>query len=225
MVLSDRLRSAGTLAGLGFLTSVVATLIVVTRHTSVLIVFGCILVVFGVFKVVHSFWIKTDGKLRWSTFWTGVLSGFGGGVLFAETDAWRAVSHELTLMVFYALTAIAVSVLLSGYYDVVTKRVIWAILTNAQISTGDECLFYFAANLFSGFLIGITVGHSGARHKVGPMDGTGVAYAVGIWFLNALVLAVFGWVIAEEKADIAGKYQSAAVPIMTDATYTNAEPR
>jgi hypothetical protein len=120
-------------------------LVLVTHNTSAVIAFGIAFLVCGVFKLLHSFWLKTDGKLRWSTFWTGIFCSFGGSILFAETDDWRAVSHPLTLTVFYAFTAIAVSVLLSNYYDVVTGSA----LANAQIGAGDERLFYFATNLFS----------------------------------------------------------------------------
>jgi hypothetical protein len=127
------------------------------------------------------------------------------------------------LTVFYAFTAIAVSVLLSNYYDVVTGHALSTLLANAQIGAGDERLFYFATNLFSGFLIGVTVAQSAVGHKVVAFDGRAIAYAIGIWILNAFLLAIFGWVISKDRTDIIGKYKSAAVPIMSDATYTDDE--
>jgi hypothetical protein len=224
MAVSDRLCAAGILAVLGLLTSAIASVVVATRQTSALIVFGSVLLVFGVVKVLHSFWLKTDRKLRWSTFWTGVLCSFGGGVLFAETDDWRADSYSLTLIVFYSLTAIAVSVLLSNYYNRVTGCAFPAILANAQIGPGDERLFYFATNLFSGFFAGVAVAHSAARLDVAEFDAMGIIYAVPVWFINALLLAIFGWVIAKDRAEIKGKYNSTTIPIISDAAYTDGEP-
>jgi uncharacterized membrane protein HdeD (DUF308 family) len=78
MSLSDLLCATGILAVLGFLMSVIASLVLTMHNNSAVITFSIALLVCGVFKLLRSFWLKTDGKLCWSTFWTGIFCSFGG---------------------------------------------------------------------------------------------------------------------------------------------------
>jgi hypothetical protein len=176
MSVSNAASAAATLALLGFLTSLIASLIVATNNNICLIIIGVVLMVLMLQRFFSAWFIKDDGKRRWTTFWTGLFCAFGGMVLFFENDDLRSKSSTLTIVVLFSLTAIAVSTVLSNYYQYITRCLIGGILDGAGVQASDERLLYFAVNLFSGFFIGVAVGASNPTNKSGYMDGTGIAY-------------------------------------------------
>jgi hypothetical protein len=221
MSVSNALSAAATLAVLGFLTSLIASLIVATNNDICLIVIGAVLMVLMLQRFFSTWLIKDDGKKRWTTFWTGLFCAFGGMVLFFENDDLRFQSSTLTIIVLFSLTAIAVSTVLSNYYQYITRCLIGRILDGAGVQASDERLLYFAVNLFSGFFIGVAVGVSDPTNKGGYMDGTGIAYSVAIWFFNAIVLGLIGLKWGRSEKDIGAKYESSGVPFATASTYTD----
>jgi hypothetical protein len=221
MTASNSVIAGALLAALGFLTSLISSLVVATNNDVVLIIIGVFLMVLTVQRCIGSFLTKDDSKKRWTTFWTGLFCAFGGIVLFFEDDEFRARSSALTIIVLFSLTAIAVSTVLSNYYQYITRLFIPTVLESARVEASDERLLYFAVNLFSGFFIGIAVGASDPVNKLGYMDGKGLAYSVVIWFFNAIVMAMIGVKWGRSEVDIGAKYVSSGVPFAAGSNYTD----
>jgi uncharacterized membrane protein HdeD (DUF308 family) len=221
MTASSSVTAALTLAILGLLTSVIAALIVATNNSAVLITIGVLLVVFALQRLISAVLTKDDSKKRWTTFWTGLFCAFGGMVLFFEDTELRQTSSTLTVIVLFSLTAIAVSTVLSNYYQYVTRKVFPSVLESAELGPSDERLLYFAVNLFAGFLVGITVGASKPENKLGYMDGSGLAYSIPIWFMNAIILLIVGAKWGSTDVKIGARYESASVPFARGSSYTD----
>jgi hypothetical protein len=222
MVASGRVKAVGTLAALGLVTSITASLIVSICVTNTLIAFGVILILASVALLVIAFVRdQEETKLRSIYVMSGLFGLIGGITMCCETRHLREVSNQLTLIVIYAITAVAISTMLSFAYHFVTGLAIRSELDLVKVSVADESLIYFALNLLSGFLIGVTVAVSNPRNKINGFDGTGLAYSIGIWFLNAILLGVVGFVWTKDGLEISKRYESAEVPFATGSTYTD----
>jgi uncharacterized membrane protein YfcA len=124
MSASNAVSAAATLAILGFLTSVITSLIVAITNRICLITIGVVLMLVMLRRFFKTCSIKDDGKRRWTNFWTGIFSAFGGVVLFFEDEDLWLQSSTLTIVVLFSLTAIAVSTVVSHFYLYITRCLI-----------------------------------------------------------------------------------------------------
>jgi hypothetical protein len=218
--MASRIKAFAVLAILGFLTSAIASLIVSTCISTALVALGVILIVASVVLIVSA--IRTaDSKFRWLYALTAIFGLIGGVPMCFETDHLREISHQLTLLVLYAITAIAISTILSLFYHHITRSLLSEEFERAHVLESDETLIYFAVNLMTGFLVGVTVAVSNLSGKIDRLDSQGVAYSVAVWFLNAILLGLAGSKFTSDEGVGSSKYQSASVPFAASSTYTD----
>jgi uncharacterized membrane protein HdeD (DUF308 family) len=213
MTLQHRITAGVTLGGLGFLTSLSASLVVSTNESTSLIVIGIIMLLCALGGFLIARQTSDDPKRRWTTFWTSIFAVPGGVVLFHENDEWREITHVLTIAVFFSLTAISVSTLISNLYHPIVHLAMPDLLSDAEVTQSEEQLVYFVINMLSGLLIGILVGISDPENKIPYMDRTGITNSIGIWFLNGILCALIGVRWARKTHAIAGQYISSTTPL------------
>jgi hypothetical protein len=217
---SGRIKAVGTLACLGFITSIIASLIVSTCVSKALVGLGIVLILIAVLLIVLA--VRTDdSKFRWLYVLSAAFGLIGGFSMCFETDELRDISHQLTLVVLYSITAIAISTALSFLYHFVTRALLESELLLAKVTESDETLIYFSVNLMTGFLVGVTVAVSNPAGKIDRLDGQGIAYSIGIWFLNAILMGLVGFKWTAEEGDMSSRYESASVPFAGASSYTD----
>jgi hypothetical protein len=207
MTCGETLCSVLLFAVLGLITSATSSIVVAVHKTPVLMGFGIFLAVHAVFLIVLLFFHKEDSKRRWIYIWSALLSFAGGIPLCFETDHFRALAHPVTLILLYGLTGSAVSLVFALRYHLLGHCLLGKVLDRSGFSPTNQCLVFFALNLFTGFLTGICAAVGEKADDRDSFDVTSITYSIGIWILNALLLAGCGYFLAsgtnlvvEEKA-------------------------
>jgi hypothetical protein len=113
----------------------------------------------------------------------------------------------------------ALSTMLATLYHFITRLFLASDLESVRISTTDETLIYFSINLLTGFLVGVTVAVSEASNKVDYVDSKGIVNSIGIWFLNALLLAAIGFYWGRGSHGSPASNE-ARVPLAQESPYT-----
>lgn len=220
MTLASFLRSAGTLAILGFLTSVATSLVICTRDTTIIAFFGCALLLGSVAFLVFAFWRNDDSKKKWLYIWTAVFGIIGGVIMFFETETMRRKTGTLSLVVIYGISSIAMCTMIGNLWHLVTKYVMADVLETAALKDSDESLLYFAVNMIVGFALGTMSALS--KHQTGPtIDGTAISYTIGFWFLHAILMTAVGYVLSKNEGEVTTKYDSVVSGISVGTSYTD----
>jgi hypothetical protein len=195
---------------LGFITSLVTSIVVAVHQTSPIFGFAGVLIFFSLLLIFFAFFRTADSKLRWLYIWTALLGLLGGIPMCFQSDHIRVISHKLTLTVLYSLTAMAISTLLSTAYPFFTRRFLATQLELAQLSRTDELVLYFAINLLTGLLSGVIVAASNTHQRMDIVDGNAIVNSIGIWVLNALLMIGCGLLWPRPPGEMESKYDSGA---------------
>lgn len=220
MTLSSVLKSGATLAGLGFITSIVTSLIICTRTTGVLVVFGLILLAASAAFLFFAFWRNEDSKKKWLYIWTALFGIIGGIAMFCETETMRRKTGTLSLVVLYGISAIAICSMIGHLWHFLTSYVIADVLETAGLKDSDESLIYFAVNMLIGFLLGAMSALSKYQTHDG-IDGTAVSYTIAFWFIHGILMAIVGYVLCKNEGDMTSKYDSTVGGLGAGTSYTD----
>jgi hypothetical protein len=188
-----------------------------------MIIMGTILIVGSLLRVIiFHFWGSDDQSQKHLRIWVSAFGILAGCIMCFQNDKFRANSSNLSLVVLFGFCAIAISTSFSLGYHRFTAKFIPELLRETGIDAAHESLLYVTANLFSGFLIGVAVGTSKRSHKISGIDGTAIAYSIGVWFFNDVVLAGIGCLFSRQRS-AALKYDSTPASISAPILYTSQE--
>lgn len=195
------LTVGGTLAGLGFITTCLASLLVCfsisTRICGIIV--GIILCVAAALYIFLGWKTDAENHSRGVKFFAAIVSIIGGVVFILLPLQFHVQASYLNRMVLYVLALAGVSVDLALQWPFITSFVFQDALDAAHLGSGKEHVLYTVFNTFTAF-IAATLIPIASNSNNDALCGSGIIYSIAGWFVAAIVFFLVGIKIIGTKS-------------------------
>lgn len=212
------IKTGGTLAGLSFIATVVAALLLAFSIMSkgMTVVCGIILLLLGVVFIFLTFF-KSDAKSPRGVYgFVGFFAIISGFMWFFIGETFNTKDAYLNKLVIYLIFLIGFMGAVSCFWGFVTRKVFGPLLTSTSFDEKQETLLYLAINILYALLLALVCAAPKSTKTTSLCAGA-IVNSIGIWFLNALIGLAVGYVLTT-KAGSAGP-ASMAAPIASGSDY------
>ncbi|EAX88926.1 hypothetical protein TVAG_533930 [Trichomonas vaginalis G3] len=201
MSFAELAKVGGVLGGLGFVTTLAASLLtcfsIASRVCSIVV--GGILVGAGVFYGFLGWKTDAENHARSMKFFAAVAS-LVTGILYIFLPSSFHTGSYLNRMVVYILPLVSISVDLALQWPFITSFIIQGIIDTAHLGAGKEHVLYSVFNIFTAFIAAtlIPISNAGTNSQI---CSSGIVYSIAAWFIACIVFFLVGFKLTRTKGE------------------------
>jgi hypothetical protein len=197
---SNYLKPCGILAALGFVTTLISSLLVAfsVAERKCAIIMGIILFLFTLFFIFKGIRSSEDKKYRSLCFVISLIDLVAGILLEALPLDWHVTSGYVNRFAIYVIVVAAIQSSIITFWTFVTSVALSDFLESNNLLKNDETYLYFACNLLTEAILCYIIS-IGRQSTPDTRTVKIIEYSIGIWFFGALISRLVAFLIGKKQ--------------------------